>query len=83
MLLGQGAEPTSFDDWGVSCLQLAVKKGEEEIVRSLIRAGVDVNKSDKDGDTTTPLHMASQGGHLGIVELLVKNGAGYQAFTEQ
>jgi ankyrin repeat protein len=76
VLLQQGANPTSFDDWGVSCLQLAVKNGEEEIVRSLVRAGVDVNMSDRDGDTTTPLHMAAQRGYLGIVQVLVKNGAG-------
>jgi hypothetical protein len=76
VLLQQGANPTSFDDWDVSCLQLAVKNGEEEIVRSLVRAGVDVNMSDRDGETTTPLHVAAQRGHLGIVQLLVENGAG-------
>jgi hypothetical protein len=75
-LLKQGKDSNSFDEWGVASLQVAIKKGYDDIAELLILNGADVNKSDIDGDTTTPLHTAAQGGHLEIVKLLVQKGAG-------
>ena len=75
-LLVDGVDPNCFNEWGVSCLQLAVKKGSKEIVASLLGHGANVNRSDMDGDTTSPLHLAAQLGDLKMVELLVQNGAG-------
>ena len=75
-LLEGGGDANAFDDWGVSCLQLAVKKGNKEIVELLLRHGANANVSDADGDTTTPLHAAAQLGSLEISEMLVRAGAG-------
>ena len=81
-LLEQGADSNSYDDWGVSCLQLAVKNGKQDIAELLIRNGADVHKSDLDSETTSPLHTAAQYGNLGMVELLVRQGAGGLHFNE-
>jgi ankyrin repeat protein len=39
----------------------------------LIKAGADVNQADSEG--FTPLHVAAQDGHEGIVALLIQAGA--------
>ncbi|CZS75070.1 unnamed protein product [Fusarium graminearum] len=49
-----------------------IKNGHLEILKMLLKKGVDVAAADKDG--RTPLHLASQNGHLEIVKMLLENG---------
>jgi len=49
-------------------------KGKYEIAKFLIDSGkINLNVADKDGNTT--LHLAARHGDLGIIEILVNNGA--------
>jgi len=57
---------------GWSPLQLAAKAGSYYAVRSLVKAGVDVNSTDMTYGRTA-LHIAVEGGHKDIVEFLLKN----------
>ena len=54
-------------------LDCAASKGQERVVEVLIRAGADVNPTDK--QQTTPLHLAAQEGHLNVVKTLLENNA--------
>ncbi|GEM10367.1 ankyrin repeat protein [Rhodotorula toruloides] len=53
---------------GVLPLHAAASSGNETVVRMLIEAGADVNRS-------TPLHFAAANGHLSILRLLLSYGA--------
>ena len=44
-----------------------------KVVKVLINAGAEVNPTDK--QRTTPLHLASQRGHLNVVQLLLEEDA--------
>ena len=61
-------------------LFIAVSKGQQDVVRTLIQAGADVDAGVQKGDSklptgTKPLIMAVQGGHEGIARLLIDAGA--------
>jgi ankyrin repeat protein len=51
----------------------AVKRGDHEAVRALVRARADVNEAEADG--TTALHWAVQGNDIELVRTLVRAGA--------
>ena len=51
----------------------AVRRGDHEAVRLLLRDGADVNAAEADG--TTPLHLAVQGNDLALVTMLLRAGA--------
>ncbi|XP_014468194.1 PREDICTED: nuclear factor NF-kappa-B p100 subunit isoform X2 [Dinoponera quadriceps] len=59
-------------DLGWTPLHLAAEAGSYHAVRSLIRAGADVNSADMSYGRTV-LHIAVEGGHRDIVEFLLKN----------
>ena len=59
----------------------AYKRGDLEKAGLLISKGVNV--SEKDNDGYTPLHWASWGCHLKIVELLISYGADYLELMEE
>ncbi|EKJ76919.1 hypothetical protein NXS19_011110 [Fusarium pseudograminearum] len=54
-------------------LFLAAKQGDEKIIMSLLKAGVDVNMKDDEG--RTPLSLASSNGHTAVVRILLDHGA--------
>jgi uncharacterized protein len=62
---------------GASGLTDAVRAGNREAVRALLRTKADVNIAEPDG--TTPLHWAARADDLEIVQLLLRSGANANA----
>ena len=60
------------DSKGRTLLFYAAKYGQTEIARQLLEAGCDPNIADC--NKNSPLHEATDGSHLDIVKLLIKNG---------
>jgi ankyrin repeat protein len=63
-----------------SCLQFAAMRGEEDLVRLLLRKGANPDvgaffDEEMGVSGARPLHAAARGGHLEIARLLLKNGA--------
>jgi hypothetical protein len=56
-----------------SLLSIASQNGQIDMVQLLIDKGIDINASDKEGNTA--LHMAAINGHKDIAQLLVAEGA--------
>jgi ankyrin repeat protein len=57
----------------------AAERGDVETVRSLLRAGADVNASQ--GDGMTALHWAAENGHVELAEVVISAGANVEAVT--
>ncbi|PNP59104.1 hypothetical protein THARTR1_01352 [Trichoderma harzianum] len=57
-----------------TALHIAVRNGDETIVQ-LIASREDADLEVTDADSFTPLHLAAQSGHLGILKLLIDRGA--------
>jgi ankyrin repeat protein len=72
VLLNAHAEVNARDRYANTPLHCASKSLEnpEEVGRLLIEAGSDVNAVNQGG--YTPLHAAAEGGHAGLVKLLLK-----------
>ena len=68
VLVGCSTKHTSLEN-----IFEAIERGNIEIVKWHLSAGVDVNV--KDGIGVTPLHFAVLGGHKELAELLIANGA--------
>ena len=68
VVVGCGPEPSIHE---------AAAEGNIERVKQHLVEGVDVNAKFKDG--WTPLHMAAEGGHREIVDLLIAKGADINA----
>jgi uncharacterized protein len=58
-------------------LEQALKAGDKEAVKFLLKQGADVNAADPDG--TTPLHWAANTGDTETVQLLLRAGANPKA----
>nr|XP_027239466.1 ankyrin-1-like [Penaeus vannamei] len=54
-------------------LHVAAEEGHEEVAKTLILGGIDVNGKDEKG--ATPLHVAASKGHTSVVTALVTRGA--------
>lgn len=59
--------------WHRHAVHYAAVRGHVDIVRKLIKSGVDVNT--RDGDNRTPLHWAATSGWVNVAEFLITNGA--------
>ncbi|XP_053101554.1 ankyrin repeat and SOCS box protein 3 isoform X2 [Hemicordylus capensis] len=73
LLLDQGANKESEDDYGITPLFIAAQYGNLECLRTLISYGANVNCQAK--DRATPLFIAAQEGKDSCVELLLSTGA--------
>ncbi|XP_051244068.1 caskin-2 isoform X3 [Dicentrarchus labrax] len=69
LLEGERKEPT--DSAFTTPLHLAARNGHKEIIRLLLKAGIDINKTTKSG---TALHEASLYGKTEVVRLLLDAG---------
>ncbi|PKK47136.1 hypothetical protein CI102_6192, partial [Trichoderma harzianum] len=59
--------------FGETALAAACQNGNEAISKTLIAAGASVTSTSYDG--TSPLHVAALNGHIGLIRLLLENGA--------
>jgi len=58
---------------GATALQAAAMFGHLEVVRQLVGAGADVNRTDREGRSA--LALATRGVHVAVMEFLLKHGA--------
>ncbi|XP_078666144.1 uncharacterized protein LOC144908438 [Branchiostoma floridae x Branchiostoma belcheri] len=61
------------DAWRDALLKITAWTGDEDRVKTLLQAGVQVNTENSEGET--PLWGAVRGGHSNIVKLLLQKGA--------
>mmetsp|Transcript_47343 Transcript_47343/g.115290 ORF Transcript_47343/g.115290 Transcript_47343/m.115290 type:complete len:223 (-) Transcript_47343:197-865(-) len=73
-LLARGAKPQTTDDGGWTPLLSAASAGNEDVVRLLLAAKVDVNQQEHNSESS-PLHLASAKGHAGTAKCLIQHGA--------
>lgn len=60
---------------GFTALGLSIFFNHEEIARSLVAAGADVNRPSRNSIRVAPLHSAVASGNLALVDLLLQHGA--------
>lgn len=72
--LEQGEDPNQADDFGLTALHGAAKKGHKGVVAQLLRWKADVNRS-SGWMNETPFHYACKYGHTEVVRLLLESGA--------
>lgn len=63
----------SWNDYGLSPLHFACKKGFTEIASLLLKSEADVNVVDR--NSNTPLHLATMGGFTGTTQILLQHDA--------
>jgi ankyrin repeat protein len=71
-LIDKGADPTEPDSEGMTPLDVAAGEGHKNIVKYLLKYGVDVNQ---ESDGGTALHKACAYGEFEIARLLIDAGA--------
>jgi uncharacterized protein len=59
---------------GMTALLLAARQGNDDTVRSLLKAGADINQV-ADGSKTSPLLIATMNGHWDLAKYLLDQGA--------
>ncbi|KAF3074397.1 Ankyrin-1 [Trichoderma lentiforme] len=80
-LLTYGADINFTDPDGYDVLLSATEGGQTSVIKVLLEHGVDVSTS-RPRKAGTPLGMAIRHGHYEVVELLLNNGASYNAVLE-
>jgi len=80
LLITNGADVNTKDDFGWAPLHSAAMNGHIEIVKLLIANSADVNTKDDKG--ATPLHDAAEEGYKELVELLIAKGADLNSVNE-
>ena len=71
-IINTSGDVNSKDSKGRTLLFYAAKYGQTEIAKQLQEAGCDPNITDC--NKSTALHEATDGSHLEVVKLLIKNG---------
>ena len=79
-LIKQAADVNAAQGDGMTALHWAAMKGDVELAQMLIYAGANVKAATRLG-SYTPLFVASQQGHAGVIDALVKAGADVNAGT--
>lgn len=76
-LLDCGAYVDPLDSSGFTPLTLACRTGSEDLARMLLSYGADVQGRSRDGQSLwePPLYYACSDGYVGLVKLLIENGA--------
>ena len=72
LLIENGADIFDFDEEGVSIFDMAITYDNIEIVKYLIKKGVDVNQTRR-RSRFTPLMTASSYGRVEVVKILLEN----------
>ncbi|KAL5084612.1 hypothetical protein Trisim1_011613 [Trichoderma cf. simile WF8] len=80
-LLTQGADINFTSRNGYDVLLSAAEGGQTSVIKVLLEHGIDVSSS-RPKKAGTPLGMAIRNGHYEVVELLLNNGANYNAVLE-
>eukprot|EP01126_Amoeba_proteus_P003913 TRINITY_DN1131_c0_g1_i17.p1 TRINITY_DN1131_c0_g1~~TRINITY_DN1131_c0_g1_i17.p1 ORF type:complete len:169 (+),score=34.84 TRINITY_DN1131_c0_g1_i17:598-1104(+) len=73
LLLKKRADPKLTNEGEVSCLHFAAAQGDKNGFVKILSLGLDINAVNKNGKT--PLHVASEKGHLDVIKVLLMNGA--------
>lgn len=73
VMLEYAVEEGRNNTTGINALHCAAKRGDQDLVHTLINKGYEVNATDSDGYTS--LMLAAKGGHGQVCELLISNGA--------
>ena len=68
-----GAEVDVSDAYGGTPLMFAAKMGASDLIRMFLELNADINQEDKSGNTA--LLLASAGGHIAAVRILLNNRA--------
>jgi hypothetical protein len=71
--LGAGADVNAKAEFGDTALNIACQSGSLETAQRLIRAGAAIEN--RGGADLTPLMNAAFAGHVGLVRLLIEEGA--------
>mmetsp|Transcript_97149 Transcript_97149/g.299425 ORF Transcript_97149/g.299425 Transcript_97149/m.299425 type:complete len:240 (+) Transcript_97149:63-782(+) len=74
-LLHLGEDPNGEDDFQLTALHGAAKKGHAQIVALLLERRAKVNARAAALHGETPLHYAAKYGHAGVVRMLLRGGA--------
>mmetsp|Transcript_96357 Transcript_96357/g.272525 ORF Transcript_96357/g.272525 Transcript_96357/m.272525 type:complete len:215 (+) Transcript_96357:76-720(+) len=83
-LLRAGENPNVCDDFGLTALHGACKKGHAQVVLLLLQHKVDVNaKANIALHGVTPLHYACKYGHAEVAEMLLAGGADPRIMTDE
>ncbi|XP_054716717.1 caskin-2-like [Uloborus diversus] len=69
-LLSENPQDTADND-RTTCLHLAARNGHVDVIRLLLNAGIDINRSTLRG---TALHEAAMHGKLDVVRMLIESG---------
>lgn len=81
-LLNAGADPNCADDFQLTALHGASKKGHLDLAKLLIRWGARVNARATLLKGETPLYYACKYGHADVVRLLLESGADLSISTK-
>ncbi|CAK0863502.1 unnamed protein product, partial [Prorocentrum cordatum] len=74
-LLQGGESPDAADDFGLTALHVAAKKGHVAVVGHLVEARADVNRRASGLRGETPAFYACKYGRAGVLSLLLRHGA--------
>lgn len=80
LLLGAKADPGSSDSTGETCLMMAARSGQPDIVKALLDKGAAVDARDPEFQQTA-LMVAARSGNAEIVRQLIQRGAQVDAQT--
>ena len=79
-LIKQGADVNAAQGDGMTALHWAAMNGDTELAQMLVYAGANLRATTRLG-AYTPLFLASQQGHAGVISALLKAGADVKAGT--